>query len=150
MIAEYNEYKKILGLEEGFTYIQLTRRFTELKKGADEEQLDRLADAYDFMRKNFKKLKNINTSNTMTEGSGDGGGGDFFPKIHPDIRKPTNVAVEYPIFKDKEGNILDILMVPDFKLGMLPTIPKGEFKRGQKVIFFQDGELHSALVNLDR
>lgn len=141
MRSEYLKHKKVLGIEDGFTYIQLTKRFTELKKNANDEQLEEIADAYDFMRRNYKKLKDLKVEDSSEiENS-------IFPVIKQEVIERPRMAVEYPVFRKEDGSILDIIMVPDTKHGALPTIPKGDFKAGQKITFFHNNKLFMANTN---
>ena len=50
---------KTMGLtNRDFTYMQLTQTFLKLSKQIeDEEELEELSEAYDFLKRNFKKLK---------------------------------------------------------------------------------------------
>lgn len=143
MMLEYEEARSILGLEGDFTYIQLTKAFTIKKKGVeDEDELDKIADAYDFIKRNFKKIKlSERESESVPEVNGSEANSDIFPKILTEVYPIIESVAEYPVLLDSENNPLEILMVPHFKRGKLPTISSGKYLPQQKIIFYLDKQM---------
>lgn len=130
----YEKALEILGLEDGeFTYIQLTKVFSTLKRTIPEHKAEELADAYDFLRKNFKKIKS--TQNAIDE--------SIFPTIKQEQQIYEFPVQVYPIIKQPSGEYqpVNLLGTPH---GKVPSLVVGDFKSGEKVATYLDGKLYIA------
>lgn len=130
----YDKALSIMGLQDGeFTYIQLTQIFSTMRKNIPEDKAEELADAYDYIRKNFKKYK-TKTSNVDEA---------LFPAIK-NIPQEYEVLVNvYPVIRQENGEYqpINIISTPD---GKVPSLVVGDFKQGERVYTYLNDKLYSA------
>ena len=134
---DYSKAMKLLGMEEGtdFSYIQLTKSFAMIKRGIeDEEILEDIAEAYDYLKSNFKRLKSSNSSHVNVDES-------IFPKPLKNLSGNEVIIPTFQVMMAEGRGALPISMIHHGSL-KIPVIVVGDFIPYQQVAFYHEGILY--------